>query len=127
MLAEVVAFEKGKDYSARNISTKKVEVFDENDNLQYVVCNKKISSYGNLYDTGYYPVEKTGNKFNVDLENARPEIITSISKLSNVKSVSEFSIDYKSEFGEILNWEDIKSRLNKTYFSIKYHITSNIG
>ena len=67
------------------------------------------------------------NKFNLDLEGCRSEIITSISKLSNVKCVSKLSIEYKSEIGENLDWDSIKPNLNKTYFSIKYHITSNIG
>lgn len=38
---------------------------DAND-LQYVVCNKKMTSYGYLYDTEYYPVKRTGNRFHVD-------------------------------------------------------------
>ena len=33
LMADVVAFEKGKEYSARNISTKKVEVFDTQEAL----------------------------------------------------------------------------------------------
>lgn len=72
-------------------------------------------------------LEDYSYKFNTDLEGSIPEIMSSISKITNVKRIMDLSISYKHELGYNLSWSDISSNLSKTYFVINYQINSTIA
>jgi hypothetical protein len=69
------------------------------------------------------------NKFNTNLESATEEIKSSISKISNIKQISGFTIDYVSSLGQFLgdsSKKEMLQNLDIIYYDIKCQITSKI-
>lgn len=63
-------------------------------------------------------------KFNTDIENSRNEIISLLSKISNIKSINNMNISYISITGEPISLEDYSSLdLKNTYFYINPNST----
>ena len=68
------------------------------------------------------------NKFNVDLEDKKKEISSSIGKIPNVRSLNNLTFSYKTELGDeisLLDYEDLD--LGYSYFVIDYQINSRIS
>lgn len=72
-------------------------------------------------------LSKYANSFHVDLEGKRNEIISSIGKISNVKSLNSLDISYKTELGEEISLDSYELiDLDYSYFEIDYKINSHI-
>ena len=69
------------------------------------------------------------DKFNMNLEEKSEEIKSLLSKISNIKQISGFSIDYVSDSGIILSDSEkdrLLRNLETSYFKIDYVINSSI-
>lgn len=69
------------------------------------------------------------DKFNMNLEEKSEEIKSLISKISNVKQISGYSIDYLSESGNTLDAAEkafMLANLDTSYYKINYIINSKI-
>jgi hypothetical protein len=74
-------------------------------------------------------LEEYAGKFGVDLREKEDEIKSLISKISNVKQISGYSIDYATEDGILLSdqeKEDMWESLDSGYYKISYVINSKI-
>lgn len=73
-------------------------------------------------------LSKYSNLFNIDLEKKRNEIVSSIGKISNVKSLSKLEFSYKTELGDIISSDDYNYLdFDTTYFEIDYKINSFVA
>lgn len=97
-------------------------------NVVNVLINIKLEIFKNIsVDSEVKSIlENYSYQFGVDLEKRRSEIISSISKITNVKCLNSLNISYTHELGESLEWADIMNDLDKTYFVINYQISSTI-
>ena len=69
------------------------------------------------------------DKFNIDFRSLGGEIQSLVSKISNVKEISSFSIDYISDNGIIKSQEeldDMYDNLYMSYYKVNYVINSSI-
>ena len=64
--------------------------------------------------------------FDLDLESKKDEITALLNKISNVKQITDLSITYTSELGDVVSWETIKNNLEVSYFNISYLVNSII-
>lgn len=112
---------KSSYYVTHDISVKR-------GNLVNVLINLRLELFQNSsVDSQVSSIlENYSYSFGVDLENKRSEIISSISKIANVKCINSLEISYSHELGKSLVWEDIVPDLDKTYFVINYQISSTI-
>lgn len=60
----------------------------------------------------------------MDLDSKSGEIIALLSKISNVKRIITFYITFTSEFGENVEWENIKNDLDISYFNVSYQLNT---
>ncbi len=69
------------------------------------------------------------NKFGIDFRDLEGEIRSLISKISNVRKISGFSIDYVSDSGLILDdlgKTEMYKNLESSYYQVNYVINSTI-
>lgn len=98
-----------------------------NPGIQYnAVFNIKAEIYQNeSIDTQVDEIiNKYGYCFNMDLDSKSGEIIALLSKISNVKRIITFYITFTSEFGENVEWENIKNDLDISYFNVSYQLNT---
>lgn len=86
-----------------------------------------------LYSTDSLISSKVGQIFikyedqlNVDLDNKKEEIKTSLSKISNISAVTDFSVQYFNENEDEVSWDEIKDRINISYFTITRIINTTL-
>lgn len=66
-------------------------------------------------------------KFNISLPDRIKEITALLNKISNVKNITDLTIKYISELGDVITWSDISGDLDTTYFNITYNVNSIIS
>ena len=71
-------------------------------------------------------LETYAHKFGVLLAEKTDEIKSLISKISNVKNISDFSIDYIDETGNPLNESNVYTGIDSKYFNVSCNINSVI-
>ena len=86
-----------------------------------------------LYSTDSLISSKVGQIFikyedqlNIDLDNKKEEIKTSLSKISNISAVTDFSVQYFNENEDEVSWDEIKDRINISYFTITRIINTTL-
>lgn len=130
-------------YTLSNLlTTKEIQEF-KNLRSSYYVTNDILVKRGNLYKAVFTikaevyqnisiddKVEEILNNykytFDLDLESKKDEITALLNKISNVKQITDLSITYTSELGDVVSWETIKNNLEVSYFNISYLVNSII-
>ena len=130
-------------YTLSNLlTTKEIQEF-KNLRSSYYVTNDISVKRGNLYKAVFTikaevyqnisiddKVEEILNNykytFDLDLESKKDEITALLNKISNVKQITDLSITYTSELGDVVSWETIKNNLEVSYFNISYLVNSII-
>ena len=124
------------------MTTKEIQEF-KNLRSSYYVTNDISVKRGNLYKAVFTikaevyqnisiddKVEEILNNykytFDLDLESKKDEITALLNKISNVKQITDLSITYTSELGDVVSWETIKNNLEVSYFNISYLVNSII-
>ena len=69
---------------------------------------------------------KYEDQLNIDLNNKIEEIKTSLSKINNVSSITDFSVQYFNENEDEVSWEEISNRINISYFTIQRIINTTL-
>lgn len=86
----------------------------------------ELYSPGVIEDQVQEILSRYQNKFGLNLGELRDEIITLISKISNVKRVKDLGIIYISGSDEVISEEDVYRNRETTYFNINFTLTSSI-